>query len=70
MILGIVIDKTTIRIVRTKFTTYIPTIIKRSMINFTKTFKQICEQICASIRVPILDAQPRFNERLSSGHVG
>ncbi len=69
-ILGIVVNKTIIRIVekrvKPKFTTWIPTTINRSMINFTKTFKQIC----ASTRVPILDVQLGFNERLSSGHVG
>ncbi len=73
-ILGIVVNKTIIRIVekhaKPTFTTWIPTTIKRSMINVTKNFKQICEQICANTRVPILDVQLGFNERLSSGHVG
>jgi hypothetical protein len=73
-ILGIVLDRTTIRMVekraRPKFTTWIPTTIKRSMINFTKTFRHICEQICASTRVPIFYAQHEFNERLSNKEEG
>jgi hypothetical protein len=39
------------------------------MIDFTKKFKQSCEQIRASTWVPILDAQLGFNKRLSSKHM-
>jgi hypothetical protein len=38
------------------------------MINFIKTFKQVCEQIYVGTWAQISDAQHGFNERLNNRH--
>jgi hypothetical protein len=43
-------------------------LLSRSVIDFTRTFRQACEQIHVDTWVPILDAQLGFKNRLGNKH--